>query len=387
MEEAKEEEKPAEEGPYKLFHGPWLDCQHLDIRGFIDAGATFNADTPLNKSNSPVGYNDRDRELVLNQVWLTAERLTKIVDDCGVDYGYRADLLYGADSRYPSTGPLGTQWDSTWNLGNRFYGLVMPQMYGDLAYNKLLLRGGHFLAPVGYEVVNADGNFFYSHTYSFLYGQPTTLTGGYATYKVKDKLLVNAGADTGWNEFEAVNGRPNFFFGANWTSKDDKVNVIEEVFVGNTQPAGIDSTRFLFNTVVNVKLGDKWHYALEQNFAHDSNNGGTGPASWTGWSNYLLYDINDCWGFGLRYEYFEDLDGAVVPNAVTYGGVGTFLLPGGKYNDVTIGLNWKPNKNVTCRSEVRWDWAEQGPGARINPFDDNAKNSQFLWGNDVVIRF
>ena len=36
------------------------------------------------------------------------------------------------------------------------------------------------------------------------------------------------------------------------------------------------------------------------------------PASWTGLSNYLLYDINDCWGVGLRYEYFEDLDGAVV---------------------------------------------------------------------------
>jgi hypothetical protein len=388
-EEKKEEEKPAEEGPYKLFHGPWLDCEHLDIRGFFDLGYTLNGDGPVNKSNSPVGYNDRDREPVLNQFYLIAERLTKIENDCGVDYGYRADLMYGADSRYPSTGPLGTQWDSTWNLGNRFYGLIMPQLYGDLAYNKLLLRGGHFYAPCGYEVPNADGNFFYSHTYGFLYGMPTTLTGGYATYKVQDKLLINAGLDTGWNEFEAVNGKVNAMFGVNWTSKDEdgKLNVVSEGFIGNTQLAGIDSTRVEFCTDINCKLGKKWHYTLENTVCHDSNQNGTGPASWTGWTNYLLYDINDCWGFGLRYEYFEDLNGAVTPNAVTYGGVGTFLLPGAKYNDVTIGLNWKPNKNVTCRTEVRWDWAEQGPGAAIKPFDDNGKNSQFLWGNDVVVRF
>ena len=42
--------------------------------------------------------------------------------------------------------------------------------------------------------------------------------------------------------------------------------MVEEVFIGNTQAApGIDSTRYLFNTVVNVKLGDKWHYILENN--------------------------------------------------------------------------------------------------------------------------
>jgi hypothetical protein len=396
---------PAEEGPVRLFQGPWLDERRLSLRGFLDAGYTANPGYPLNKSNGPVGYNDRSNEIVLDQLWFTAERVTKIEDECGgFDFGYRADVLYGADARFASTGPAdippmsGTQWDSTLNIGNRFYGLVMPQFYGDLAFgkdSKLLLRGGHFLAPVGFEVVNADANFFYSHTYAFLYGQPTTLTGGYATYKVKDKLSVNAGLDTGWNEFEAVNGKLNAFFGFNWTSPDEdgKINVIEEVFMGNTQTIPGDSFRYLFNTVVNVKLGDKWTYALEQNFAHDSNQNGTGPASWTGWGNYLLYTINDCWGFGARYEYFEDLDGAVTPNAVAFpntvgpGGIATFLLPGAKYQDVTLGLNWKPNKNVTVRTEARWDWADQGAANNVKAYQDNSVNGQFLWGNDIIVRF
>ena len=116
-----------------------------------------------------------------------------------------------------------------------------------------------------------------------------------------------------------------------------------------------------------------------------------GPASWTGWTNYLIYDINDCWGVGLRYEYFEDLDGAVVPG-VGLLGQSTFYpstvpVLGSKYNDVTIGLNWKPNKNVIVRSEVRWDWSSNAAVAGVKPYDDGGSNSQFLWGNDVVVRF
>ena len=398
-EEKKEDEKPPEETAYKIFHGPWLDCEHLDLRGFADVGTALNPNSPVNKLNGPVGYDDRSNELMLNQFYFTAERVTKIENDCGVDYGYRADLLYGSDNRYIRTVP-GTEWDSGWNNGNRFYGLCMPQLYGDLAVDKWLLRGGHFYAPCGYEVANADSNFFYSHTYGFLYGMPTTLTGGYATYKLQDKLLVNGGLDTGWNEFEALNGKVNAMFGFNWTSKDDKVNVTSEWFIGNTQPAGIESTRVECVTDITVKLGEKWHYVLENTACHDSDTlstatplpptniavlkgPGMGPASWFGFTNYLLYDINDCWGFGFRWEYFEDLDGAVV----TQLGLPTVAEQGSKWNDVTMGLNWKPNKNVTMRSEVRWDWAQNSATPGLKPFGDGNSNSQFLWGNDIIVRF
>jgi len=389
--------KPAEEGQYKLFHGPRMDCNHLDIRGFFDVGWTGNPAYPVNRLNGPVGYNDRSNEVDLNQFYLIAERIAKVEGDCGVDFGYRTDVMYGTDRRFVQAAK-GTNWDSNFNNGNRFYGLAAPQAYGDLAINKLLLRGGHFYAPCGFEVPNADGNFFYSHTYGFLYGMPTTLTGGYATYKVNDKLSVNAGLDTGWNEFESLNGKVNAMLGFNWTSEGGKINVTSEGFIGNTQAPGITSDRATFVTDINVKLGCKWRYVLENTLGHDTNTSstnnqtvggigfvpveGTGPSSWFGLTNYLLYDINDCWGFGVRYEYFEDLDGAAVAPVDT--GV---REPGTKWNDVTIGLNWKPNKNVTVRSEVRWDWAANSSATGFKPFDDGQKNSQCLWGNDVVIRF
>lgn len=395
-EEKKDETPPAEEGPVTIFGGPWLDCQHLSLRGFFDVGWAGNPAAPSNQYNGPVGYDDTDI-LQLDQLYFTAERLTKVENDCGEDYGYRIDLLYGSDRRFIQTVP-GSGWDGDFGNGNRFYGLAIPQAYLQYQINKLTLEGGHFYAPCGYEVANADGNFFWSHSLGFLYGMPTTLTGGYATYKVKDKLLVNVGYDNGWNEgFTNIAGKFNGFYGVNWTSKDEdgKFNVVSECFIGNTQTTGpgtTGSTRVAFITDITVKLTKKWTYVFENTFAHDTDTayaeGGFGPASWTGWTNYLFYNINDCWSYGIRYEYFEDLNGAVVSEDITGAPILTSTLaPASKWQDMTLGLNWKPNKNVTFRTEARWDWASNTAPTGTKAFDNGNANGQFLWGNDIIVRF
>jgi hypothetical protein len=162
--------------------------------------------------------------------------------------------------------------------------------------------------------------------------------------------------------------------------------------MGNTQPNNNVSFRYLFDTVLKVNLGHNWNYAMEVVFGHDSAttlaDGTTGPASWTGWCNYLLYNINDCWTFGGRYEYYEDLDGATVSDHFTDNPIPTSTLVGAsRWQEVTLGLNWKPNLNVTCRSEVRWDWGDNTLAAGAKPFTNGTANGQFLWGNDIIIRF
>ena len=42
---------------------------------------------------------------MLNQLYLIAERVAKVENDCGTDYGYRADLMYGTDRRFVQTKP------------------------------------------------------------------------------------------------------------------------------------------------------------------------------------------------------------------------------------------------------------------------------------------
>lgn len=381
-EESKKEEKAEEEGPWKLFDCPRLKACNVDIRGWIDQGFTWNPDNPADRFNGPVGYNDRSNEYELNQLYLIMERQTK-TDGCGIDLGGRVDLLYGTDRRFVTAYEL----DAEWSLGQRFYGLAMPQMYGDLAINNLTIRGGHFLAPCGYESVMAPENFFYSHSYSFLYAQPTTLSGGELIYKLTDQWSANVGLDTGWNDWLAPNGKINYFGGVNWTSEDQKTTFAFEMFLGNTNPErGVEANRTHYAAVLTRKLGQKWRYALEHDLGYDTNPFGTGEhALWWSFVNYLYYDWNECWSFGVRQEFISDKDAAVVMRV----GPPTDGPWPSTFTALALGANWKPHqsKNVLVRSEVRWDWAGNDLPVGQRPFDDGTDNHQFLWATDLIVRF
>ena len=325
-----------------------------------------------------MGYNDRANEYMFNQLYLITERVTKVENGCGVDVGGRVDLLYGEDRR---TRPRGL--DSKWNSG-RFYGLSMPQAYFDLAINQWVFRGGHFLAPCGYESVMAPENFFYSHSLSFIYAMPTTLSGGEALYKINDQWSANFGLDTGWNDWNDPTNRVNYFGGFNWTSKDQKTTFAFESFLGNTDAYNPAATRFMYCAVLTQKLGEKWHFALENDVGYDNGAiaGGNGTFSHGEWASlipYFIYDINACWSWGLRYEWLCDNNGAVVerigpPTAGPYAG---------RFNDLTIGLNWKPHqsKNVLLRTELRYDWADDSLPVGQRPFDAGAEERSVPLGD------
>ena len=146
-EEKKEEEKPAKEGPYKLFHGPWLECEHLDIRGYLEAGFTNNPTWPLSGFNGPDGYNDLANQGVLDQFYLIAERVAKVENDCGIDYGYRADVMFGTDAHFVTTTP-GTQWDSNWNGGSSYYGIGHAPVIWHFAIQQVDAPGRPLLCPL-----------------------------------------------------------------------------------------------------------------------------------------------------------------------------------------------------------------------------------------------
>ena len=264
-EEAAADEEEEYQG-FKLFKGPWLEAHRIDFRGWIDQGFTWNPDNPTLRFNGPVAYNDRSNEYMMNQLYLITERLAK-AEDGDWDWGGRVDLLYGTDARFPRAFGL----DDRWSESERFYGLAMPQLYGDLAYEKLLFRFGHMLAPCGYENVQAPENFFYSHSYSFLYGQPTTITAAMATWNLNDRFSINGGLDTGWNAFSSINNKIGALGGVNWKSRDEKTTVALELFFNNEHPTdtGLNSVRSHGCLVVTHKFSEKITYALECNYGFE----------------------------------------------------------------------------------------------------------------------
>src|SRR5690606_251787 len=90
---------------------------------------------------------------------------------------------------------------------------ALPQVYGEVAYHNLSVIMGHFLSPLGYETVQAPGNFFYSHSFAFNHARPFTHTGAMATWDRDDLTLYGgwvAGNDTA---FELVDGGSAFLGG------------------------------------------------------------------------------------------------------------------------------------------------------------------------------
>ncbi len=377
-----EEKKEDEEKEWRLFQSPCLEANRIDVHGWLDQGFTWNPQSPGNSSNGPVGYNDRSNEYMFNQLYLVMERVTK-TDDCCWDVGGRIDLLYGEDHRFVEASGL----DNELNSGH-LYGLAIPQMYLDLAYDKWIFRTGHFLYPNGNEAVTAPDNFFYSHSYTFLYGQPTTYSGSEVRYKFNDHFTAFGGWDTGWNDWNSPNGKIGGFGGFNWTSSDEKTTLAFVLSFNNQQPTGVSSTRTHYDLVLTHKLSDKLTYQFEQNLGNDSFVEASGTSgTWYSFVNYLTYQLNDKWALGARWEWMRDEEGVILPPTAPFAATAGFPGTPGLWNDISLGVNFKPNKNVIFRSEVRYDW-ETGlvPGATA-PFNDNTKDNQWLWGNDLIVKF
>lgn len=367
-----------------------LECRGIKVYGWIAAGVTANGHNPADNYNGPVTFNDRT-EAQLNQLYLVTE---KAVDNegCGWGFGARVDLLYGTDHRFTMARGLELERDlsSKWN-NERFYGLAMPQAYVDVAYDDTTIRAGHFYTMIGYEVVQATGNFFYSHAYTHQYGEPFTHTGVMWLQKWNERLTFHACVHRGWDNWEEAPGadQASFLGGVTIASEDGKGSLAFAITSGDEPSAFGFDNRTMYSLIYSRKLlCDRLTYVIEHDLGIQEDGVGAvgaipaNDAEWYGINQYFLYQLNCCWSAGARVEWFRDDDGTRVTGIGNGNAIaGQFFE--GDFWEITLGLNWKPNDNVTIRPEVRWDWFD-GAG---NPYDDGTDTDQFTAAVDAVIQW
>jgi Putative beta-barrel porin-2, OmpL-like. bbp2 len=381
---------------WRLFDSCALDRAGVTMGGWINSGFTWNPDSPADRFNGPVTFNDRSNEFQLNQLYLYAERAVD-TGGCGSDLGGRIDVLYGTDWRFTPALGLETNNDGTmdWNQTQRFYGVAIPQMYATLGYNDLTVKIGHFYTIIGYEVVTAPDGFFYSHAYTHQYGEPFTHTGALAQYALNDNVSVSAGLHRGWDQWEDANNSIGGLGGVTWTSDDAATSVAFAVCISHEPGAAgqIEETRYVHSLVASRQLYENLKYVFESDVGHQQNAlAGGQDAEWYGINQYLFYDINNCWALGTRGEWFRDDDGFRVAGIGSLGGEfagrdfsGSGFV--GDFYEIATGLNYKPNANVIVRGELRWDWFDREVDNQRYPFDDQRDGSQFLLGTDLIVRF
>lgn len=289
---------------------------------------------------------------------------------CSADWGYRFDMLYGVDAQKTQAfGNENPTWDVTFDHGS--YGWAMPQAYAEVAYGDWSFKIGHFYTLIGYEVVQAPDNFFFSHSYQMFNSEPFTHTGVLGEYKLSDCTTLHAGWVLGWDTAFDQFGSGSTFHGGFIHKMNDDVEVSYMLTAGNFGFRSADQDGYDHSIYITAKVSDCLDWALASDYV--SANGFNGDPNFdnqdVGIANYLIYKLSDHWSTGGRAEWWRS-------NQVT----GTQA----SFYEITGGLNYKPHANLTIRPEVKYNWA---PGEEAV---NNAVGTQFnqtLFAIDAVVTF
>jgi len=315
-------------------HGDCPPC--VDVGGWLSFGY---------HSEGNDLFNSRPDEIALHQAWLYAEK----VATCENPFGFRADIMYGIDA--DDTQAFGNP-NGSWDFDNGFdygsYGWAMPQLYGEVALNDTWsVKAGHFYTLIGYEVVTAPDNFFYSHAMTMYNSEPFTHTGVLATGSISDSLTVYGGWTLGWDTgFDQLNDGSSFLGGFSY-SVTDNVAFTYISTAGNFGWRGDDA--YSHSIVIDTTVTDNFNWVVQSDLVRVDSTGEDN----VGLNQYFLYTVTDCLGLGARVEWWK---GDVLTGYAPHGGV---VPAAGSYSNyaATFGANVRPHANLVVRPEVRIDWS------------------------------
>ena len=323
-----------------------LGVEAFDIGGWSQFGWTddqvplaFRADG----QNNGGAFLDRNNRFLLNQQWFYISR--EADGSQGFDVGGRVDLMYGHDaSKTQAFGNPSGSWDfeNGWDRGAGF-GWAMPQLYAEVAMGDFSVIAGHFYTLIGYEVVTAPDNFFYSHALTFFNSEPFTHTGVLGTYSGFENVTLYGGWTAGWDTgFDSVDGGSNWLGGFS-ASLGDSVTFTYISTYGNFGDISAFNQRdYSHSCVLDVALTDKLNYVFQSDYKTIDSSEDLAANNFikdedVGINQYVFYNFNDWLSFGTRIEWWSD-------DTVSY-------------NAYTTGVNLKLLDNLVVRPEFRKDWA------------------------------
>ncbi|MCS6866915.1 MAG: outer membrane beta-barrel protein [Gemmataceae bacterium] len=366
-------------------HGP------VRLRGWINSGGVYNSSVPDSKFNGPYAIVDRSAEPMLNQLYVILDHPLPTTGRFGA--GFRVDTLFGSDFYLGQSRGFEVDRDFGLRWNGQYYGLAIPQAYAEWGDDVISLKLGRFYTTVGYEVLPAVGNFFYSRAYSFQFGQPITHWGGLLTTQLTRHWNVHVGLVNGWDTLVGRANNINFLGGLKYQATDwwwtsfALISGQEQNNVANLPNIrGTDGNRTRYSFLFGLLPGGacaKWEYVFHHYYGFQENGTPQGNfARWYGIDQYLYYRVSPSLRAGMRFEWFRDEDGTRVglnrpanPNKPP--------LPGNFFS-LTTGVNYSPTANFLVRPEIRWDFTTDSARPAFN---DGQKNYQLLLGCDVIWQF
>jgi hypothetical protein len=314
------------------------DDSQYQIGGWTEFFYTDN-NVPLSQAyNDLLSFDDVPDHFHLGQQWFYVGRT---LSGDGLDVGGRIDTIYGTDAQKtqafgnPGAGVRGFgTWDASLDHGE--YGWAIPQAYGEIGYDNLAVKVGHFFTPIGYEVIPVTGNFFRTHSYTMFNSEPFTHTGvlGTATY---DAVTLYGGWTLGWDTgYDQLNSGNNFLGGFAVNLGENVTFTYLSTYGNFGWRDGGSKNSYSHSCVLVASLTDNLQYIAQSDMI-DTSNPGVSEFDTVGLNQYLIYWVNDVVGLGGRMEWWK--------------------ADGVSFYEATSGFNIKLLDNLVIRPEYRQDWA------------------------------
>jgi hypothetical protein len=376
--------------------GQWLEKNHFNITGFIEAGYwdDLTNDNPANDQPTFVAFpGSFSNEVQLNQLDLTLSRSVDTTKDW--DWGFTFEQGYGSDdAQIHSHGMLD---NSPFPHPRQQYDIV--QANGSLYLGKvgtgLTVLFGKVPAFLGLEVINPTGNAFYTHSYSFTFGIPLTNTGVWASYTFPKLIMgqdlnVTGGISRGWNQSTSDNNGAIDGIVEAKAKINDKWNWVFNAEIG---PEGIlpdgpaDNSNYwtTLEAIINYQASDELLLSADCLYGDAPHSAVTtvgDNAQWGGIAAYAGYKFDEHFTPNLRLEWYDDT-----------GGLTTAVPVNVNYYEATANVivHPMPNDNwfqwLQLRPEIRLDWADQRVYGSHGLGTGTGQYTQVSFGIDAIMQF
>jgi hypothetical protein len=308
----------------------------LGLRIYLQGGYMYNLANPDSQENGLRVFDHKANSFTLDLAQIVFNKDASVG---GV--GYRLKLSAGETAKFIHATGLGNT-DDPFDLTEAYVDYIAPVGKG------LKFRFGKFVTMHGAEVIEAKDNMNYSRGLLFNFAIPFTHTGLMIGYPFSDKVSAIFYVVNGWDNFNDEGSSKTLCLSVNVTPVE-QFSVMLNLMNGreNDLQTNIESNRFLSDTIITVKPVNKFTLVVNTDYAVQCGSAPDGrDAKWYGVANYVKYDFSDLFSAAVRYEYFDDSDGARTGTAQ-------------KVKEITLTLEFRVAKNLIVRPEYRHDWSDK----------------------------
>jgi len=320
----------------------WYD--DLMLNGFVSTSYSYNFNIPASGTNQFRVFDFENNTFKLDAAELVFQ---KALTNPG-DAGFRVDLTSGSSIPRVVTSTKDSE------------DIDLHQIY--LSYiakigNGLRIDAGKFVTHLGYEVIEGYDGYNDNASRSFLFGYaiPYTHTGVRVSYPFSKQFSTMVLVTNGWDNTTDNNKSKSIGAQVSYTPTD-RISFTGNFISGPELNNNNSQNRSVYDLLGQIKITDKFSiggygvYGTEQKTGIGGEN-----AQWYGAAWYLRYYFCEDFSLALREEIFNDWDG-------TRTGIAQRL------DEITITPEYKINKNIIVRGDLRYDKSNQEVFEKENQF-------------------